>query len=35
MTIEGTQALIHGNETRTLELKRTTGELKMRSKSKS
>ena len=28
MTIENIQALIHGDETRTLELKRTTGELK-------
>ena len=28
MTIEDIQALIHGDETRTLELKKTTGELK-------
>ena len=28
MTIENIQALIHGDETRTLELKKTTGELK-------
>ena len=28
MTIEDIQALIHGDETRTLEMKKTTGELK-------
>ena len=28
MTIEDIQTLIHGDETRTLELKKTTGELK-------
>ena len=28
MTIEEIQTLIHGDETRTLELKKTTGELK-------